>query len=300
MTADPDFAAAIERPRLAIQKDGRLTQSTLNLLNACGLAFDMYRNRLIAPCNNFPLAILTSRDDDIPGYVASGTADLGIVGRNILLERGMHDDVVELLPLGFGQCRLVVAVPSDASIHSVADLKDKRIATTYTNITADYFRKQDIPVEIVKIAGGVEIAPALGVADAIADLTATGSSLILHDLRAVVTIISSEAILVASQAAMADPTRRNVIDRFMLRLKSALAAKRFRYIMMNAPRDALDTIRTIVPGLREPTVVPLADPTFVAVHTVVEEESFWEKIEQLRAAGATEILVTPIEKLVVA
>jgi len=286
-------------PRLAMQKDGRLTQETRDLLHACGLTFDTYRSRLLAPCQNFPLAILTSRDDDIPNYVATGVADLGVVGRNILSEHGASERIVEVLPLGFGHCRLVIAVPQDSSVHTVADLRGCRIATSYPRSVAAYFAEHDVPIEIVTIAGAVEIAPALGVASAIADLTATGSSLILHDLRTVATISDSEAVLIAAPAAMADDYRRAIIDRLTLRLRSTLAARRFKYIMMNAPRTALDTIRAIVPGLREPTIVPLADPEWVAVHTVLEEVSFWEKIELLRAAGATEILVTPIEKLVV-
>jgi len=298
--SDSLLMSAAERPRLAIQKDGRLTQSTLSLLSACGLTFDTYRNRLIAPCHNFPLAILTTRDDDIPGYVASGTADLGIVGRNILLERGLSERLVELYPLGFGGCRLVVAVPNDSTIHSVEDLRGKRIATTYMRTTQQFFTALGIDVELIEIAGAVEITPALGVADAIADLTATGSSLILHDLRVVTKIADSEAVLITSPTALNDPLRKSIIDRFMLRLKSALAAKKYKYIMLNAPVTAMEAIRSIIPGLREPTVIPLADPAWVAVHTVLEEESFWEKIEQLQAAGASEILVAPIEKLVLA
>ncbi len=292
-------ASGIVRPRLAIQKDGRLTQDTLALLNACGLSFSTYRSKLLTPCRNFPLAILTTRDDDIPRYVAGGTADLGIIGRNILVEYGETQRITELLPLGFGQCRFVVAVPNESPIHSLADLNGHRIATTYPNTVAAYFQAQGVAVEIEEIAGGVEIAPALGVADAIADLTATGSSLILHDLRVVATISESEAVLIAAPAALHDPDRRAVIDRLMLRLKSALAARRFKYVMMNAPRAALGAIRAIVPGLREPTVIPLTDPDWVAVHTVLEEDRFWEQIEQLRAVGASEILVSPIEKLVV-
>ena len=292
-------ASGSVRPRLAIQKDGRLTQDTIALLNACGLTFDMYRNRLLAPCHNFPLAILTSRDDDIPRYVAGGSADIGIIGRNILMECEESSRITELQPLGFGRCRLVVAVPNETAFVSLADLRGRRIATTYPRTVAAYFQSHGVPIEIVEIAGGVEIAPALGVADAIVDLTATGSSLMLHDLRVIATVSESESVLIASPAALEDPTRRAIIDRFLLRLRSALAARRFKYIMMNAPRASLDAIRAIVPGLREPTVVTLTDPNWVAIHTVLEEDSFWEKIEQLRDAGASEILVTPIEKLVV-
>lgn len=296
----PNPAQSEQRPpRLAIQKDGRLTQDTLSLLQACGLAFDTYRSRLLSPCRNFPLTMLFCRDDDIPGYVAKRTTDLGVVGRNILLERASdRRDIVELRPLGFGLCRLVVAVPNEAPLRTLSDLRGKRVATSYPVSVDAFFRAQGVPVEIVEIAGGVEVTPALGVAEAIADLTATGTSLFLHDLRVIATIADSEAMLIASPDAMSDPQQRPIIDRFLLRLNGALTARRFKYIMMNAPRAALDAIRAITPGLREPTVMPLADPDWVAIHTVLEEASFWETIEQLRAAGASEILVTPVEKLV--
>lgn len=284
--------------RLAVQKDGRLTESTLGLLRGCSLDFESYHNRLFAPCRNFPLAILYGRDDDIPGYVASGIVDLGVVGRNLLTEHGVGERVRELVPLGFGQCRLVIAVPNDSSIQAPEDLHGRRVATTYPRTVTAYFSAQNIAVEVIEIAGGVEVTPALGVADAIADLTATGSSLLMHDLRAVFSICDSEAVLAANPVALDDPVRRAVIDRLVLRVRSVLAARRYKYVMMNAPRSALAAIYGIVPGLRLPTVVPLADPEWVAVHTVVEEGVFWEVIEQLRDAGASEILVTPIEKLV--
>jgi ATP phosphoribosyltransferase len=286
--------------RLAVQKDGRLTQDTLALLHGCGLEFDSYRNRLFAPCRNFPLSILYGRDDDIPGYVANGTVDAGIVGRNLLIERRVTDRVRELAPLGFAPCRLVIAVPKEAHITKPEDLRGQRIATTFPYIVGEYFERLRVSVEIVAIAGAVEMTPALGVAEAIADLAATGSSLLLHDLRPIATVLESEAVLVANPATLADERRSATLNRLLLRIRSVLAARRFKYVMMNAPRSALDDIRTIVPGLRTPTVVPLADPDWVAIHTVVEEAAFWEVIERLHAAGASEILVTPIEKLVMA
>ncbi|MGZ3676036.1 MAG: ATP phosphoribosyltransferase, partial [Ktedonobacterales bacterium] len=253
--------------RLAVQKDGRLTQDTLALLHGCGLEFDSYRNRLFAPCRNFPLSILYGRDDDIPGYVASGTVDVGIVGRNVLLERRMLDRVDELMPLGFGQCRLVIAVPNEKPIIAPNELRGQRVATTFPNMVSDYFTQCGIDVEIVEIAGAVEMTPALGVAEAIADLTATGSSLLQHDLRPIATVMESEAVLVVNPAALADERRRATIDRLLLRVRGVQAARRFKYVMMNAPRSALDAIREIVPGLREPTVIPLADPDWVAIHS---------------------------------
>lgn len=298
LAIDPAGGSRNGSVRLAVQKDGRMTQETLALLHSCGLDFDSYRNRLFAPCRNFPLAILYARDDDIPGYVASGAVDLGIVGRNLLLEKRVTDRVRELLPLGFSPCRLVVAVPNEAPIAAARDLVGRRIATSYPRIVSEYFAGLGLPVEIVEIAGAVELTPAMGVADAIADLTATGSSLLLHDLRPIATVLESEAVLAANPGAADDERRRETIDRLLLRMRGVLAAQRFKYVMMNARRDALDAIRAIVPGLRMPTVVPLADPDWVAIHTVVEEAAFWEVIERLKAAGASEILVSPIEKLV--
>jgi ATP phosphoribosyltransferase len=298
ITIDPAGGHPEGALQLAVQKDGRLTEDTLALLHGCGLEFDAYRNRLFAPCRNYPLSILFGRDDDIPSYVASGTVDAGIVGRNLLVERRVLDRVCELVPLGFAPCRLVIAVPKEAPITRPEDLRGRRVATTYPSVVGEYFERLRVPVELVEIAGALEMTPALGVAEAIADLTATGSSLLLHDLRPIATVLESEAVLVANPAALADERRHATLDRLLLRIHSVLAARRFKYVMMNAPRCALDDIRAIVPGLRMPTVVPLADPDWVAIHTVVEESTFWEVIERLHAAGASEILVTPIEKLV--
>jgi ATP phosphoribosyltransferase len=300
ISIDPAGGRPAGSLRLAVQKDGRLTQDTLTLLHGCGLEFDSYRNRLFAPCRNFPLAILYVRDDDIPGYVASGTVDLGILGQNVLREHQVTDQACELAPLGFGQCRMVVAVPKEAPARAVEDLRGLRVATTYPRIVGDFFTRRGIPVAITEIAGAVEMTPALGVADAIADLSATGSALLQHDLRPIATIMESEAVLVAPPLALADPKRRPTIDRLVMRVRSVLAAKRFKYVMMNAPRAALADIRRIVPGLRTPTVVPLADPDWVAIHAAIEEQVFWDVIERLHAAGASEILVSPIEKLVMA
>ncbi|HLV99484.1 MAG TPA: ATP phosphoribosyltransferase [Ktedonobacterales bacterium] len=282
--------------RLAIQKEGRLTDDTLALLRSIGLEFESFRRKLFSNCRNFPLALLHTRDDDIPEYVSAGTVDLGIVGRNLLHEEGVI--VEELLPLGFGYCSLVVAVPKESAITSVEQLAGAKIATSYPRSAQRFFDEQRIPVEIITISGSVEVAPLLGLSSAIVDLTATGSSLVLNDLRPICTILESEAVLAAHPAVLADAARKAQVDRLMLRIRGVLAARRYRYVMMNAPRAALDQIYHIVPGLKMPTVVPLADPEWVAVHTAVREEVFWEVIEALREAGASEILVSPIEKLV--
>ena len=286
------------RLKLAVQRSGRLTDDTLALLHAIGLEFESYGQRLFSRCRNFPLSILYGRDDDIPGYVGLGTVDLGIVGRNLLFE---EDDVAaeieELMPLGFGYCALVVAVLKDSAFQDEADLAECKIATSYPRSARRFFADVGAMPEIITISGSVEVAPTLGLADAIVELTATGSTLMLNDLRPIATVLESEAVLVANRSALADPERRANIDRIVLRINAVRAARRYKYLMMNAPESALPAIRAVVPGLKAPTIVPLAEPGWVAVHTAIEEDAFWESIERLREAGASEILVSSLEKL---
>lgn len=295
MTRSRSIINGNDRLKLAIQRSGRLTDHTIGILKQIGLSFESYGQRLFSQARNFPLSILFARDDDIADYVALETVDLGIVGRNLIQETGA--DVVELYPLGFGYCQLVVAVPNDSGIESPEQLLHSRIATSYPESARRYFQSIGGDPEIVKISGSVEVAPALGVADAIVELTATGSSLQLNDLKAIHTVLESEAVLIANKAAMDDPVKRESIDRLVMRIAAVDAASKFKYIMMNAPVEALDDIRALLPGLKSPTVIPLADPGYVAVHTAIAEDEFWEKIEQLRAAGASEILVSALDKL---
>ena len=283
------------RLRLAIQRSGRLTDDTLTLLRLIGLEFESYGQRLLSRCRNFPLSILYGRDDDIPGYVDTGTADLGIVGRNLIYEEGV--EVEELVALGFGYCSLVIAVHRDAPYQCAEDVKDIKLATSYPNSARRFFREHGAEPEIITLSGSVEMAPALGLADAIVELTATGSTLIINDLRQIHTILESEAVLVANKTSLEDPEKKQQIDRLLLRINAVRAARRFKYLMMNAPESALDDIKRIVPGLKSPTVVPLQIPGWVAVHMAIQEDIFWESIEQLRAAGATEILVSSLDKL---
>jgi len=283
------------RLRLAIQKEGRLTEQTLALLRSVGLQFESYKQKLFSNCYNYELDILYSRDDDIPEYLASGIADLGVVGQNLLFEEGV--DVAELLPMGFGHCALVVAVPKDSGISQVGQLADQKIATSYPKSAQKFLTSQGIQADIVTLSGSVELAPNLGVAQAIVEITATGSSLVLNDLVAIETILKSEAVLAANRQSLAHPYKARNIERLLVRIRSALTAKQSKYIVMNAPRAALARILEIVPGLKSPTVVPLADPDWVAVHTVIKEDEFWDIIEQLKEAGAGGILVVPIEKL---
>ncbi len=283
--------------KLALQKEGRLTQQTLDLLRGVGLEFETYRARLFAACRNFDLELLYVRDDDIPEYVADGVVDLGVVGQNLVVESGF--DVCELLPLGFGYCRLVVAVPKESPIESVAELRGSKIATSYPESARRYFEAKEVEVSLISVSGSVELAPTLGVASAIVELTATGSTLRINDLRDIDTVLTSEAALIGNPAALEDADRRRKIDRLLMRFRAALVAKDYKYVMMNVPRSALERVEEVAHGMKSPTVVELADPEWVAVHTAVREEFFWDVIESLREAGATEILVSPIEKMII-
>jgi ATP phosphoribosyltransferase len=285
------------RLRLAIQKEGRLTDHTLNVLRSVNLDFDSYKQRLFSTCRNFDLDILYSRDDDIPEYLASGTVDLGIVGQNLLYEEGV--EVEELLPLNFGHCSLVVAVPKESNITELSQLNGKKIATSYPKSAKKFLESQGVHCEIVTLSGAVELAPNLGVANAIVEITATGSSLVLNDLVAIHTILKSQAVLAANPKSLQHPYKARNIQRLIVRMKAALDAKQHKYIVMNVPLNKLEAVTKIVPSLKSPTVVPLADPEWVAVHTVLQEETFWDVIEQLKEAGAGGILVVPIEKLLI-
>ncbi len=281
--------------KLAVQRKGRLTEHSMSLLHQIGFNFESYGQRLFSRVRNFPLSLLYARDDDIPGYVTLNTVDLGIVGKNLVHE--YEADVEIIHPLGFGYCELVIAVPNEVDITSPEELKFSRIATSYPSSTRRYFESIGGKPEIIPISGSVEIAPALDIADAIVDLSATGSSLQLNDLRPIASILESEAVLIANRQALADPARRENIDRILMRIKAVEAAEQYKYVMMNAHEDSLPAIRKVIPGLKAPTIVPLADEGWYAVHTAIREEDFWEKIEALRRAGASEILVSSLDKL---
>ena len=272
-----------------------MTDETLKMLHLIGLEFESYGQKLLSRCRNFPLSILYGRDDDIPGYVGLGTADLGIVGRNLIYEEGA--DVVELAALGFGYCSLVIAVLRDSPFQTIDQIKTAKIATSYPKSAKRFFAEHGAEPEIITISGSVEMAPGLGLSDAIVELTATGSTLLLNDLRPMLTILESEAVFVANRAAMADSDKRANIERLLLRINAVRAARRYKYVMMNAPKEALPAIKAVIPGLKSPTIVPLDLEGWVAVHTALEEEAFWENIERLRSAGATEILVSSLDKL---
>ncbi len=289
-----------QRLRLAVQKSGRLSDKSRSLLTRAGMDCEWRSGRLDGRCLDFPLDLMLVRDDDIPQYVAEGVCDLGIVGRNVVEEHfGGGDERIQVLrPLGFGHCRLSVAVPERSGVRQVAELGGTRIATSYPNIVKRYLAAQGLSAHLVEMAGSVEIAPALGVADAVCDLVSTGSTLDSNGLRELAVVLRSEAVLVRTGRSL-DPVLESHLARLQARLSGVLRAEQAKYIMMNAPAEAVDRLRGIIPGMEEPTVIPLGtDRRRVAVHAVAPEPIFWETMERLKEAGASSILVVPIEKII--
>jgi ATP phosphoribosyltransferase len=272
--------------KIAVQRKGRLAQASLDLLRAAGIDFEASDGLLLAQGRNYPLDILFLRDDDIPEYVQDGVTDIGIVGLNVVEEKAAR--VCTLDYLGFG-----------GRLRTLFDLEGKRIATSYPRTLGRYLEQKGVQARVIELNGSVEIAPALDVAEAICDLVSTGSTLRTHDLVPIEVVLKSEAVLVANGAALADPRKADLIGRLRVRMLSHLKARRTKYVMMNAPESALAEIRSILPGMKSPTIVPLAEPGMIAVHTAVPEEYFWDVIERLRQAGATDLLVVPVEKMVV-
>ncbi len=280
--------------KLAVQKDGRLSEKSIRLLAECGIGLANGDRKLKAEARHFPLEVLYLRNADILQYVEQGVADLGIVGENELAEHARDVDV--LLPLGFAQCRLSLAVPRDAPYDGPAFFQGKRVATSYPGILRTYFAKQRIDAEIEIISGSVEVAPGIGLADGIFDIVSTGSTLTMNGLREVEIVMRSQATLIGYPGA--DPGRRKLIDDLIFRLRAVLAAANNKYILLNAPQSAIGEIAAILPGMKSPTVLPLALEGWCSLHAVVPEDRFWEIIDALMAAGAEGILVIPIEKMI--
>lgn len=281
--------------RVAVQNDGRLTTSSLELLRGIGLEFEDHERRLFSRCRNFDLELLFIRDDDIPEYVQDGVADLGIVGRNVVRETGAR--VEELRELGFAYCTLSLAVPRDSDAREPADLDGARIATTHPASLHAWLAESGLEADVVPIRGAAEIAPALDVADAICDLVSTGTTLRMNDLRSIGELWESEAVLVANPDALAEPDRAALTERLAIRIEGLLTARHMKYVTLNAPEEALPRIEEILPGMKSPTVVPLAEEGMVALHAAVSEEVFWEAMEKIKRAGGSEILVLPVEKV---
>ena len=281
--------------RLAIQKSGRLHDDSIKLLKECGIDISNGLNKLKAEASNFPIEVYFLRDDDIPQYVEDGVADIGIVGENVVYEK--NKPLTVLNKLGFGKCRLSIAVRKSENYTGIQFLEGKKVATSYPVILSKFLKDNGVNAEVHEISGSVEIAPSIGLADAICDLVSSGSTLFSNGLQEAETILSSEAVLVATNNL--DAQKQQIIDRLLFRIESVKKARNTKYILLNAPNDKLAEIIALLPGMKSPTVLPLAEAGWSSVHSVLNENDFWEIIEQLKAAGAQGILVVPIEKMVI-
>jgi ATP phosphoribosyltransferase len=283
-----------QRLKIAIQKSGRLHDDSMKLLKECGIDLSNGVNKLKTEANNFPLEVYFLRDDDIPEYVEDKVADVGIVGENVLYEKNKKVEVVD--KLGFGKCRLSIAVERNESYTDSTYLQGKRIATTYPVLVQKFFDENGIKAEIHEISGSVEIAPGIGLADAICDLVSSGSTLFMNGLKEVETILQSQAVLVKTQGLSTE--KQQLLDKLLFRIQAVKKAKNNKYVLLNAPNEKLDDIVKLLPGMKSPTVLPLAESGWSSVHSVLSENEFWEIIEKLKDAGAQGILVVPIEKMV--
>lgn len=281
--------------KIAIQKSGRLHDDSIKLLKECGIDINNGVNKLKTEATNFPLEVFFLRDDDIPQYIEDGVADIGIVGENVVLEKQKQVNIVQ--KLGFGKCRLSMAVEKSVDYTSVKDLQNKRIATSYPVIVEDFLQQNGITAEIHEISGSVEIAPGIGLADAICDLVSSGSTLFMNGLKEVETVLKSEAVLAACHSLK--PEQQLLLDKLLFRIQAVKKAKNNKYILLNAPNDKLNEIIGLLPGMKSPTVLPLAEAGWSSVHSVLNENDFWDIIESLKEAGAQGILVVPIEKMVI-
>ncbi len=285
----------MEKLKIAIQKSGRLSEKSIEIISEAGISLNNGSRKLISLATNFPLEILFLRDDDIPQYVADGVADAGIVGENVLAESGNQLEILERL--GYARCRLSLAVEKSVDYPGSRFFEGKRIATSYPNILKEYLTNNNIESEIHIINGSVEIATGIGLADAIFDIVSSGSTLISNGLKEVEKIMDSEAVLIASP--MMDENKKQIISEFLFRLRTVLASRNNKYILLNAPDDKLEEIINVIPGMKSPTVLPLALKGWSSVHSVVNENDFWQVIDKLREYGAEGILVIPIEKMIV-
>ncbi len=280
---------------VAIQKSGRLSEKSLKLLNEAGIYLDNgSHKRLLTRAQNFPLQVLFLRDDDIPESVSDGVADIGIVGYNVVEEKDKPIALVERL--GFARCRLSIAVPKQMNYTNRHQLNGLRIATSYPNILRKFLEQNKINASIHEISGSVEVAPGIGMSDAIFDIVSTGSTLISNGLKEVETVIESEAVLIANPDLPHE--KKQLLNKLLFRIRAVQKAQRYRYILLNAPQEAVETISEILPGMKSPTVMPLAEKGWVSIHSVIQEDEFWEIIEKLKQAGAQGILVVPIEKMI--
>lgn len=281
--------------KLAIQKSGRLHEDSIRLLKDCGIAVKNGHNQLKSVAENFPLEVYFLRDDDIPQYVEDNVAHIGIVGENVLFEKNKAVEVVE--GLGFGKCRLSIAVQKTDNYTGVQFLEGKKIATSYPVLTQKFLKENGVKAEIHEISGSVELAPSIGLADAVCDLVSSGSTLFMNGLQEVQTILKSQAVLIKSLKLTG--RERTILEQLLFRIRAVQKAGNNKYVLLNAPNEALERIISLLPGMKSPTVLPLAETGWSSVHSVLSEDEFWEKIEGLKAAGAQGILVVPIEKMII-
>ena len=280
--------------RIAIQKSGRLNIDSMALLKSCGISIDNGKDQFKAAARNFPMEVFFLRNGDIPQYLRDGVVDLAIVGSNLLVEKGNDLEIIE--PLGFSKCKVSIAIPKGNPFAGIHDLANKKIATSYPNTVNQFLEKKGIQADIHVISGSVEIAPNIGLADAICDIVSSGSTLFKNNLKEVIEILKSEAVLV--QAPNLTSEQQLLIDKLRFRIQAVLRAKQSRYILLNVPNSQIEAVSAILPVLKSPTVLPLAQEGWSSIHSVINSDDFWEVIDQLKAAGAEDILVCPIEKMV--
>ncbi len=280
--------------KIGIQKSGRLNEDSIKLLKTCGISVKNGKDQLKVTASNFPLEIYYLRNGDLPQYLKDGVVDCAIIGDNLLVEKG--ENIKSNMPLGFSKCRVSLAIPNRATYNSIRDLQGKKIATSYPNTVNKFLKKNDISAEIHIINGSVEIAPNIGLADAICDIVSSGSTLFKNNLKEVEVILKSQAVLAVSPKIEAE--QQQILDKLSFRIESVLKAKTSKYILMNVPNEKVEHVVQLLPGMKSPTIMPLSDEGWSSVHTVIDENDFWEVIDQLKDAGAEGILVAPIEKMI--
>ena len=280
--------------KIAIQKNGRLSENSKKLLEECGIKFSNGTSVLKTTAQNFPVEVLFLRDDDIPQYVEQQVADIGILGENVVFEKNKDVSIIE--QLGFANCRLSLAIPKEDTYPGLGYFMNKKVATSYPKLLSDFFKKNKITVEIEEISGSVEIAPGIGLADAVCDIVSSGSTLLTNGLHEVETILKSQAVIIGNKNLSRE--KQEILTRLLFRIRAVKNAKENKYILLNAPESAISKICGILPGMKSPTILPLVEKGWCSLHSVVKEDEFWEKINQLKEAGAEGILVIPIEKMI--
>ena len=284
----------MKKLKIAIQKSGRLNTDSLNLLNKCGIKIDNYKDQLKVSSRNFPIEVYFLRNSDIPKYISDGVVDLAIIGENLLIEKDFDIDVIE--KLGFSKCKVSIAVPKELEFNSISYLNDLKIATSYPNTLKKFLNKNNISADIHVINGSVEIAPNIGLSDAICDIVSSGSTLYKNNLKEVFVINESQAVLAGNKQVL--ESNKYLLEKFLFRIRAVLRAKESKYILLNAPNDKINAISEILPVLKSPTVLPLNKEGWSSLHSVINDNTFWEVIDKIKEAGAEDILVCPIEKMV--